>query len=187
MKKSKNDIFWAFFAANLIAVIICGFLLITESVAFSFNGFAVDSQDQLYVGRGHSIDVIENGEIVQAITTCTSRSFAFTILNGDTILLSTGSKVCTTDTSGANIIEQWDDTNSKTYHELNQNKFEFHSANGETYTASRRWGLLKIYRGSEQIYQMPIFDYIVMLITAISVPLFVISIFGVRKELKKRF
>lgn len=70
----------------------------------SFYGFALDSQNLLYVGRDNVIEVYKGNEKVFDINPKTSRAYAFTI-NDDIIVLSTSEFVYKIDLSG-NVIEK---------------------------------------------------------------------------------
>ena len=165
------------FSAPIIGIVmlVCLSMLISGRVSLTTNGFAVDAEGLLYVGREHEIIVLSDGVCVRTINPQTSRSYKFTISDGQTILLSTSTKVYTMDLSG-NILTEHTDDGTKIYNQL-QWKRSFIDENGVKYTLESRWGRTCICKEGEPIYQMPMLDYVVrILLVVIVVVLLVVGI-----------
>ena len=89
-------------------------------VSISYNGFAIDSLDNLYVGKENKIEKYYNDVLIGTIDPQTSRAYAFTIKD-DTILLSTTSTVYTLDLNG-NIVSEREDYELETFNMLQHQK-----------------------------------------------------------------
>ena len=168
-------------------ILTCLFLMITGTVTLSISGFAVDSNNRLYIGKDSGITVYENGVIDHTINPKTSRGYIFTMQPNDTIVVSTGSVVYTMDIDG-NLISQEEDFRSRMYHEIRKNGNPFYSTDGTKYTKRSPWGRIEIIQEIDGrvsiIYQMTLFDYIIKIVLAIT---FVsIFIFVPRLVLKSR-
>lgn len=96
----------------------------------SYEGFALDSNENLYLGEYGKINVYKEGSLLYSVDAHTSRAYAFTIQN-DEILISTAETVYITDLSG-NVINSYKDTDTSLFNELKSNKDSF-SLNGSTY------------------------------------------------------
>ncbi len=171
-------------------IFTCLFLIITGTVTLFLSGFAVDSKDRLYIGKGSGIAVYENGVFDHTINPKTSRGYIFTIQPYDTVVVSTGSNVYMMDTNGG-LISQEEDFRSRMYYEIRKTGNPFYSANGEKYTKRSPWGRTEIIReNGEQIstiYQMPLLDYIVeitLIVVIISMPFLIIRLVLKSRNLK---
>lgn len=156
-------------------VLACFLSMISGHVSISYSGFAIDSSDNLYVGKESKIEKYHDGVFIETINPKTSRGYAFTILDNDTILLSTASTVYTLDLDG-NVISEREDFGTKTFNSLQHQK-KFTAANGKTYFLKSSFGRKQIVsEDGDVIYNMPVKDYIVklLIITAfISVFIFI--------------
>lgn len=164
---------------------ICSILIISESVSFSFHGFGIDSADRLYIGTGHKISVYEGKTEINTITTGTSRGFYFTIQRDDTILLSTSTHVYILDLQGSLIKEITQDI-ERTHGRIKDGRFRFQTASGDLYIASRPFGRLTIHQGDDVVFKMPLLDYVTMLLTFISAPCFLLSIWLTKRYNKRQ-
>lgn len=159
--------FMAIGAVFGVVMFFCFFLRLSGQVSFSTNGFAADSEGQLYVGREGEIAVLKDGECVRTINPRTSRSYVFTITDEQTILLSTSSTVYTMDLSGEVLTEQTDE-GTKVYNQL-QHKKTFTDVHGAEYTMRSPWGRTGIYKDGVRIYEIPTLDYVVRILLIASV------------------
>ena len=136
------------FFVMLISISLIG----SGTVVTSYEGFALDSNENLYLGEYSKINVY-------SVDAHTSRAYAFTIQN-DEILISTAETVYITDLSG-NVINSYKDTDTSLFNELKSNKDSF-SLNGSTYKMQKNFGRSRIVKDDGKvIYQMPLLDYIV--------------------------
>lgn len=143
------------FFVMLISISLIG----SGTVVTSYEGFALDSNENLYLGEYGKINVYKEGSLLYSVDAHTSRAYAFTIQN-DEILISTAETVYITDLSG-NVINSYKDTDTSLFNELKSNKDSF-SLNGSTYKMQKNFGRRRIVKDDGKvIYQMPLLDYIV--------------------------
>ena len=168
-------------------IIACGWfcmiMTITGKVSLSVSGFAIDNSGRLYIGQGHGIDVYDDDVIVETISPKTSRGYAFTIVNGDTIVVSTGSFVYHMDLNGE-VLSRYEDELSRVYGEL-EDKTLFVDENGVNYKLTKPFGRTQISNGEKVIYKMPLIDYAVLVLTALCfTALFVFVIILLKDKVK---
>lgn len=185
MKKQTDlkQILSAFVVISRILFGLCIVLVFFDLVPLTFNGFGVDSIGRLYVGRGHHIEVWENGELVNSIHKGTSRGHKFTVLENDTILLASGNSVMIMDLEGTTTLEKWEEDHEKTYDELSNQRI-FTAVTGEQYRIGRLYGRLTIVQNENVIYQEPLWECIFLWLTFISFPCFFAS-FIIEKAMKR--
>lgn len=172
--------------AGLI-VLFCLCMIFGGKVSLSMNGFAVDKDDCLYIGKDSAIVVYKNDELLRTSNPKTSRSYVFTILNGDIILLSTSTNVYTMDLYG-NVLSEKPDEMTKVFNQLQKDKKEFVSVNEEIFRMKNKWGRTYIVNDANVLYKMPLTDYIVRILLCgvfVSVWIFVpiIVFFNRKKEI----
>lgn len=160
MKNKKALMIYAPVAG--LVVLFCLYMIFSGKVSLSMNGFAVDKNEYLYVGKENVIEVYENDKLLRTINPQTSSAYIFTILNGDTILLSTSTKVYTMDLYG-NVLSEKEDDMTKVYNDLKKAKKEFAAVNGEKYHLQNTFGRTYISNDTDVVYEMPILDYIVLI------------------------
>ena len=153
---------------------LCIVLVVFDLVPLTFNGFGVDSAGKLYVGRGHHIEVWEDGTQINNIRKGTSRGYTFTILEDDTILLASGNSVMIMDLDGKTALKRWEESHKETYNELS-NKRVFSAVTGVQYHVDRIYGRLTIMQGETMIYQESLWDCFFTWLSLISFPCFVAS------------
>ena len=150
----------------------CLFLIITGTVTIFLSGFAVDTDNRLYLGKDSRIEVFDNGILDHTISPKTSRGYIFTIQSDNTILVSTGSIVYNLDIDG-NVILQEEDFRSRVYYAIKKNGNPYYANNGEKYVLKYPWGRTEIiHEGNDQteiIYQMPVLDYVTEILLVISI------------------
>lgn len=110
----------------LISISLIG----SGTVVTSYEGFALDSNENLYLGEYGKINVYKEGSLLYSVDAHTSRAYAFTIQN-DEILISTAETVYITDLSG-NVISSYEDADTSLFNKLKKDKNSF-SLNGNTY------------------------------------------------------
>lgn len=143
------------FFVMLISISLIG----SGTAVTSYEGFALDSNENLYLGEYGKINVYKESYLLYSVDAHTSRAYAFTIQN-DEILISTAETVYITDLSG-NVINSYKDTDTSLFNELKRNKDSF-SLNGSTYKMQKNFGISRIVKDDGKvIYQMPLLDYIV--------------------------
>lgn len=119
------------FFVMLISISLIG----SGTVVTSYEGFALDSNENLYLGEYGKINVYKEGSLLYSVDAHTSRAYAFTIQN-DEILISTAETVYITDLNG-NVINSYKDTDTSLFNELKSNKDSF-SLNGSTYKMQKK-------------------------------------------------
>lgn len=160
MKNKKALMIYAPVAG--LVVLFCLYMIFSGKVSLSMNGFAVDKNEYLYIGKEYTIEVYKNEKLLRTINPQTSSAYIFTILNGDTILLSTSTKVYTMDLYG-NVLSEKEDDMTKVYNDLQKAKKEFVAVNGEKYHLQNTFGRTYISNDTDVVYEMPILDYIVLI------------------------
>lgn len=130
----------------------------------SITGFAIDSQNRIYVGESNGIEVYENQMHILTINPQTSRSYVFTILEDDTILLSTPTHVYHMDLTGE-IMDTWEDNGADTFNRLKNEKYRFTSANGDEYKVKGLLGRTRIVKnGTIVVYRISMLSFIVKIL-----------------------
>ena len=145
----------------LLLIIII--LVATNTVSLTYSGFAIDSENNLYLGKtGGKIDVYSGGKIVKSIS-LTSKGYAFTIKK-DKLVVAALSNIYILDLEG-NILEKKECLNDTEYNKLFKEKNIFIDSEGNKFILSNVFGYYSIKsRDNNEIYSMPIFDYVVKII-----------------------
>ena len=74
------------FVLLVATLLVLGILYTRNGIAFAYNGFAVDENERVYVGKSASfISVFENGEKIGQFR-ITNRGYSFTIVDGNTMM-----------------------------------------------------------------------------------------------------
>jgi len=134
----------------IVVTFVSVMLIITGAVTLSVESFAVDKNDRLYVSTVNGIAVYEEGIRVDRISLPTSRGYQFTVQRNDTILLSTSTEVYTLDMSG-NILSQREDVGSRTFYQLQANRRNFKSRNGDNYRMRGTFGCTRIIKNDSEV------------------------------------
>ena len=158
----------AIFAVSFFCIMLtCLILIMSGVVTLPISGFAVDYTDRLYIGTQKEIQVLEEGKLINIISVPTSRTYEFTIQNGNVLILSTSTKIYIMDLDG-NILETREDLGADMYNKLSYRKRKFVSDDGDLYTLSSALGRTKIVRNKEDIvYQIDAFSFGVKVLIAI--------------------
>lgn len=136
-------------------MLVCIILLACQIVPSSIECFAVDSNDRLYVGVPGKILVFEEDVQVATINPQTSRTYMFTILEDDRILLSTASIVYSMDLEG-NVLQSWTEKASITYNDLKNERRRFESRSGDIYQLKSFLSWPRIVKnGDQEVYRLP--------------------------------
>lgn len=168
----------AFIVPWACILFICVMLVICNAVTLSIECFGVDSQNQIYVGRSGEICVYNGDKIVNRISAQTSRSYLFTVLKNDNIMLSTASKVYVIDTDG-NILSERDDVGTTTYIKMQADRRNFISHKGDQYQIRNILGRTKIVKnGTETVYQITVLSVVVKTMIALCI-VSIILFFGI--------
>ena len=86
------------------AVVFSVFSVITGKACTFYQGFAVDGDGNLYIGKTQVIEVLKpNGDVLRRIDPCTSRGYRFTMDADQTLWIDTGGYLYRTDRVGARI------------------------------------------------------------------------------------
>ena len=169
---------------GMITMPICGVFaicVVTGVIVVSYNGFAVDNDGMLYVGKNRKIDVYDNSEFVKTVY-CTTRGYHFTIQD-ENLYIATGGQVKIMDLYGR-IIETIEDSTYGEEHRLAKERF-LYVTDDARYVATNTFGFYKITKcsndgGSEVVYQKPILDFVLGLAGPLSFAAFMIFLFVVR-------
>lgn len=144
------------------ALIILFFILQYSNIgSLDFCGFGVDSLGRIYVGRFHTIEVHNNGELVNTIPSPLNRGWGFTVTNADQILVTNGYYLYTLDLNGT-VIQTGHDDNSKLMWELERTK-STNDIHGNIYKLRGFLGHKWITKNGEEVYSLPFGDVITKL------------------------
>ena len=171
MKKTSKRIMVSLAVSSVslfFIVSICLALFASGAVTPSVSCFAVDNLDRLYIGTQKEIQIYEKGQIVNCIHVPTSRTYVFTILDGNKILLSTSTIVYLMDLDG-NVLETKEDRGADTYNQISYRKRKFISDNGDVYRISNILGRTRIIKNQTDIvYQINALSVAVKILLVIS-------------------
>lgn len=137
-----------------------------NGVCIFYNGFAVDSDKNIYLGKDSVIQVLSpKGEEIRSLNPITSRGYEFTIID-DLIFVDTGTTLYTMDLYG-NIIQKSDSTGKSGAIFSNGNQFSCTASDGTNYIMKNIFSRTKICEVNngeyKQVYIMPIYDFIAKL------------------------
>ena len=135
----------------------------------SYQGFAVDSHGNLYLGVNSKIIAVDsNGLERYSFSTITNRGYSFTINEEDQILLRSSGCLYTMDLNG-NVLKEDDNETADLILPLNKSTRSFRDSEGRIYQMSNRFFRKEIYkydRGEASLfYQMPLLNYVAKLVS----------------------
>ena len=100
--------------------------------------------------------------------TCRSKPYIFTIQDDDTILLSAYDKAYIMDLDG-NVIDQYEDTYTKTYNALTRKMNSFTAKDSTQYNVKHKFTWLEIVKdNSVRVYRLPVLDFATRVTTAVA-------------------
>ena len=174
--KKKRQIAVCVIFVFVTAVMISCLGLILVGTAISIPCFAVDSQGRVYVGSQDNIEVYNNGFLERTIKPKTSRGYMFTVLENDTILLSTSTVVYAMDLSGT-VTDSWEDKGADTYNKIQYGKKRYLSSSGDVYELEQILGRTRIIKnGKDVVYSISLKAYIVKLLLIVSTVCFTLLV-----------
>ena len=149
---------------------------------FYLNGFGVDSNEKVYLGKSNGdICVYQDEKLVNTFLAPTSRGYCLTVEN-DTLILGTGGNSFLLNLDGT-VISNTPDPRSSTISKLQFNR-TCTSKNGKRYKLKHLLGRTKVAAVTENedviVYQMPLESYIfknVMYLSALAAVLSIIYMF----------
>lgn len=168
--------------------------IITGKACISYEGFAIDRDSNLYLGKDYVIEVLDSdGNFLRNINPYTGRGYSFTVTKDNTLKISTGEYLYETDLYG-NLINKKKIKDYKDDELLRVSKYKYECSNGTVYIRKNHFLRTYIYRlnGTEKevFYKMPVFDYIIRILSvlycismAIVVP---IAVYKTRKQKKQQ-
>lgn len=145
-------------------------LLIVSGIANPFiSSFAVDSEERLYIGLQGRIEVYDGNSKISTINPKTSRSYVFTILEDDTILLSTSTTVYSMELNG-NILDSWEDHGAQTYNDIQYSNLQYISRTGDRYTLDGILGWSRITKNDTVVmYSISVISFLVKVMLLASI------------------
>ena len=171
------------------AVVFSAFSVITGKACAFYQGFAVDGDGNLYIGKTQVIEVLKpNGDVLRRIDPCTSRGYRFTMDADQMLCIDTGGYLYRTDRFGARIESREIHGDGLSVSVL----YEYVSADGTAYRMKNRFLRPCIVRMEEPedvvIYKMPVFDSAVRLLLIFGVPCFLAAagLFAMKTRMKDR-
>ena len=136
----------------------------------SYQGFAVDSQGNLYLGVNLKIIAVDsNGLERYSFSTITNRGYSSTINEEDQILLRFGEYLYTMDLHGNVLKEDIGKGKADLILPQNRSTRSFRDSEGRIYQMSNRFFRKEIYKydhgEASLIYQMPLLNYAAKLVS----------------------
>lgn len=174
--------------AVFIIKILCLVMMISGQVCTDYNGFSVDREENLYVGKPSQIEVYSSdGSFLRSFSSQTSRGYHFTIKDGETVLVDTGAQLHILDLQG-NVLSVIDGD----YSGVNFSK-KFISQNGNQYQVNRILRTSVVLIDGDQkktVFEMPLLDYMIKLLESFSdiagVVIAVVAVVKMRGTIKAR-
>ncbi len=174
----KNVIFLIlviFFSVYLIAIM----LVVFGEINISYQGFAIDSKNNLYIGYDSGvIKKYKERTLLGTISAQTSRGYDFTILENDVIYVDCGNRAHYIDSNGT--LLKTITKNIPRFTELRPSSKEFLSTDGTLYRLENYFGRTKIveYSNTQKtiIYEMPLNDFFVKILVGYGTVLFMIIV-----------
>lgn len=144
-------------------------LVLSGRCTLFYDGIAVDSYENVYIGAGKKIKKYSNGRLIGKIHPKTSRGdYAFTIQADDTLLLATHQKLYTIDKNGQTVSVA-DDVDGEVYIHLSSGHNKFTSEDGTTYFLKSLFGRTKVVcEDGRVLFRMPAKDYAVKVILTLT-------------------
>lgn len=153
VQKSKGLLPVGFLCILLFFAIIvfgCGSL--------EFNGFGIDSNGLLYIGRLHQIEIYNEGKQIQKLTTPADRGWVMAVDDKDNILVSNMSTIIILDTDGS-VITTHKDIHSERYYKIRSIR-QVKMLDGSIYELKHKWIWPTIQRNGTTIYRVPFADFV---------------------------
>lgn len=160
----KRMMHLALFVLPHALVIIFCLLVIFLGFAYPFiNSYALDAQENLYVGEGKTIYIFHQGSPAGKIVMKTD-AYVFTVNDADELIVATPSMVYRMDTAG-NILEKWEDPVSEEYQKIRNSGVTIITSNGDEYQKVSKFGWSRIIKnGTETVYQLSVLSFVVKLL-----------------------
>lgn len=161
---------------------LCAYLILVctnRNLTTSYEGFAVDREENIYIGRYTHIYVISpEGEVLRMIDARTNRGYKFTIKK-NTIFILASTSLYKLDLFGEELEEPVDYYSLETGQKPSFSYRRFISDDGTKYIMRSPLFRTTIYRlsdsGAEPVFQMPPVEYAARLILIISSTCWVIG------------
>ena len=153
--------------------------VVLGKVNISYQGFAIDSKNNIYIGYDSGVIKKYNEKnLIGTISAQTSRGYDFTILENDNIYIDCGDRAHYIDLNG-NVLETITKDIPK-FTDLRPSSKEFISKDGTIYRLENAFGRVKIVKYSNTqkkiIYEMPLFDFFIKVIVSYGTVLFMIAV-----------
>ena len=148
----------SFLALGLVCIFLFFVLITFLPSSLEFCGFGVDSNESIYIGRSHQIEIYENGVRTSTIIPPVERGWCMRVDASDKIIVSDMGNIYTLDLQGT-LIDQQEDSNSSCYYEVREFK-RYEHPSGNVYELKHRWIFPVILKNGEVIYRVPFADFI---------------------------
>ena len=173
-----------------IAVLICLPFFIYSVICIlpnmEWRGFGVDSGGQVYTGQSGKLLVHADRELVNEITIPKYRTYFFTVLNNDTILIADASDIDIYDLSGK-LLDSYPDPGPDKYNQLQWTR-TIHHPSGDIYRVRNFFGIRTITKNSETVvYRTPIIDFLLCMLAMLSFVAILVSTFVINIQINAAF
>jgi len=174
--------------AAFVSFAIFSLAAASTDICLFYDGFSVDYQGNIYIGKKGSIDVYsQNSHKIKEIDTYTNRGYQFTIVDGEKVFLNETGHLFVLDLEG-NVLQGPQDISEIKYGERPEFSYKrFVAADGNTYVLKSPLWRPTVFclqdDGKVPVYQMPLLDYFIrLLISAIWLSGWIAIIFILRKQ-----
>lgn len=165
------------FPLGVLFLIVFFIMAQTKTGSIDFCGFGVDSNNLLYVGRFHTIEVYDDGTQVNAIPSPLNRGWYFSVTHDDQILVTNGHYLYTLDLNG-NILQIGEDYHSQLAYKIQRSKSTTDNL-GNTYKLKSFLGYKWITLNGKIVYKVPFADVITKLSYVVSFASLLIGIIAI--------
>ena len=130
--------------------------------SLEFNGFGIDSNGLLYVGRLHQIEIYKEDKQIQKLTTPADRGWVMTVDDKNNIVVSNMSTVFILDSDGS-VITTHKDIHSERYYKTRSIR-QIKMLDGSIYDLKHKWIWPTIQKNGTTIYRVPFVDFAVRIL-----------------------
>ena len=155
------------------AFLLCMILVLPN---FDWHGFAVDSHGKVYIGKREEVHCYHNSELLYSIPIQPYKAYSMTIQSDNTLLITAPEAFDIYDLQG-NRLPSPEEYDSSLYN-TNLYRTKVRTPDGAEYRCVNILGFRKIFNSNDEIvYQTPVTDYLLLILTWFVFILTFVSIF----------
>ena len=155
------------------AFLLCMILVLPN---FDLHGFGVDSHGKVYIGKREEVQCYHNSELLYSIPIQPYKAYSMTIQSDNTLLITAPEAFDIYDLQG-NRLPSPEEYDSSLYNTLLYRQ-KLQTPDGSEYRCVNILGFRKIFNSNDEIvYQTPVTDYLLLILTWFVFILTFVSIF----------